>query len=132
MRLSEAQSRELLQKHGVYVTEVCDKCGKILGHIRFTRFGEKGECCSRKCRDGNEKIAVPKSGRPRKYKTVVERQKANARYQRNYRQRQTFRDVRKTPSHRTNFNGVTNAILASGYGSPSRVIFDGQEPAIAF
>jgi hypothetical protein len=30
MRLSEAQSRELLQKHGVYVTEVCDKCGKIL------------------------------------------------------------------------------------------------------
>jgi hypothetical protein len=119
MKLTETQSRELLQKHGVYVTEACDKCGKILGHVRFSRFGEQGEWCSRLCRDGTEKIAVPKSGTPRKYKTVVERHKANARYQRNYRQRQTVGDVRKTPSHRTNFNGVTDAILASGYGSPS-------------
>lgn len=31
MRLTELKSRELLEKYGVYVTEVCDKCGKILG-----------------------------------------------------------------------------------------------------
>lgn len=31
MRLTEAQSRALLAKHGVYVTEACDQCGKILG-----------------------------------------------------------------------------------------------------
>jgi hypothetical protein len=54
MRLTEAQSRELLAKHSVYATEVCDKCGKILGHVRFTRFSQKGEWCSRLCRDGVE------------------------------------------------------------------------------
>jgi len=48
MRLTEAQSRELLQKHGVYVTEACDKCGKALGTERhFSRFGEVAAWCSR-------------------------------------------------------------------------------------
>ena len=37
MRLTEAQSRELLRTHGVYVTEACGRCGKILGPVRFTR-----------------------------------------------------------------------------------------------
>lgn len=54
MRLSETQNRELLHKHGVYVTEACDKCGQILGPVRFTRYAEKGEWCSRLCRDGVE------------------------------------------------------------------------------
>jgi hypothetical protein len=54
MRLTEDQSRALLANRGVYVTEACDKCGKPLGHIRFTRFGQKGEWCSRLCRDGVE------------------------------------------------------------------------------
>ena len=54
MRLTEAQSRELLAKYGVFVTEVCDRCGKILGHVRFARYGEPGEWCSRLCRDGIE------------------------------------------------------------------------------
>jgi hypothetical protein len=48
MRLTDVQSRDLLQKHGVYVTEVCDKCGKILGPIRFTRCGWTGEWCSKR------------------------------------------------------------------------------------
>jgi hypothetical protein len=55
MRLTEAQSRELLAKYGAYVNEVCDKCGKILGPIRFTRCGQKGEWCSKGCRDGFER-----------------------------------------------------------------------------
>jgi hypothetical protein len=54
MRLAEAQSRKLLPKHGVYITEACDGCGKILGHVRFTRYGEPGDWCSRLCRDGVE------------------------------------------------------------------------------
>ena len=55
MRLSEEQTRALLAKHGVYVTEVCDKCGKILGPVRFTRYGQTGEWCSKRCRDGFER-----------------------------------------------------------------------------
>ena len=54
MRVAEAQSRALLAKHGVYVTEVCDKCAKILGPVRFARNDEQGEWCSRLCRDGFE------------------------------------------------------------------------------
>jgi len=52
MQLTEAQSREFLQTHGVYVAEVCDRCGQILGHVRYTRRNESGEWCSRACRDG--------------------------------------------------------------------------------
>lgn len=57
MRLTEAQSRELLRTHGAYVTEACDGCGKILGPIRYTSHREKGECCSQLCRDGVERKA---------------------------------------------------------------------------
>jgi hypothetical protein len=95
MRLTEAQSRELLAKHGVYVTEACEKCGKLLCHVRFTRYGELGEWCSQLCRDGD---AIPESchdtrkgGRPPKYRTdrerrVVERRQ-NAIRQQAFRQR---------------------------------------------
>jgi len=52
MQLTEAQSRELLRIHGAYVTEACDGCGKILGPVRYTSWGGKGEWCSQLCRDG--------------------------------------------------------------------------------
>lgn len=54
MKLTEAQSHELMRKHGVYLTEACDKCGKLLGPVRFTRKGEDGVWCSRECRDGRQ------------------------------------------------------------------------------
>ena len=57
MRLSESQSRELLCKCGAYVTEACDKCGTVLGPIRWTISGETGAWCSQKCRDGIERQA---------------------------------------------------------------------------
>jgi hypothetical protein len=54
MHLSTEQSYALFEKHGCYVTEVCDKCGKILGPVRFTRKDDTGVWCSRECRDGAE------------------------------------------------------------------------------
>ena len=57
MRLTEAQSRELLRTQGAYLTEACDGCGKILGPVRHTSQGEKGEWCSQLCRDGVERKA---------------------------------------------------------------------------
>ena len=62
MRLTEAQSRDLLAKHGVYVSEACDKCGKILGHVRFTHYNEPGEWCSYLCRDGTAEPVRRKGG----------------------------------------------------------------------
>jgi hypothetical protein len=54
MRLTAKQSYALLEKHGCYVSEACDKCGQILGPVRYTRQGQLGEWCSRECRDGAE------------------------------------------------------------------------------
>lgn len=99
MRLTEKQSRELIAKHGVYVTEACDKCGQILGPVRFTRKDEAGEWCSRQCRDGARLVSIEtvagratrKGGRPQKYQTERQRRAAirlqKADWQRNERKR---------------------------------------------
>jgi hypothetical protein len=47
----ELQSR-LRDERGVYALEACDRCGQILGAVRFTRAGDPGVWCSRECRDG--------------------------------------------------------------------------------
>jgi len=52
MRLSEEQSRHGLRTHGMYFSEVCDRCGTVLGPIRWTIRGEPGVWCTRACRDG--------------------------------------------------------------------------------
>lgn len=54
MKVTTAQSCLLLEKYWCYVREACDKCGQILGPVRFTQQDSKGEWCSRKCRDGSE------------------------------------------------------------------------------
>lgn len=125
MRLTEAQSRALLAKHGVYVIGVCNECGKILGHVRFTRYGEPGEWCSRECRDGagreQSNVGVKpglklrpertrRGGRPRKYRTdrerrVAERQQDAIRH-RAYRKR---RNVTENPPASGSFYVSTEA-----------------------
>jgi hypothetical protein len=52
MRLMREQSEKLLREHGVWITEACAKCGRLLGAVRWTRRGEPGEWCSAACRDG--------------------------------------------------------------------------------
>jgi hypothetical protein len=52
MLLTVQQAHELLAKHGVFAREICDKCGAVLGAVRFTRRDEVGVWCSRECRDG--------------------------------------------------------------------------------
>ena len=39
MLLTVQQTYELLAKHGVFAREICDKCGQVLGAVRFTRRG---------------------------------------------------------------------------------------------
>ena len=69
----------------------CDRCGQILAHSRFTRFGESGEWRSPTCRD--HEMATKKyrqGGRPRKYQSERQRRTAqryqNANRQRSFRQ----------------------------------------------
>jgi hypothetical protein len=84
------EHRERLAERGIRGDEVCDKCGKLLGAVRYTRRGEIGEWCSELCRDGADQAEARKErrgGRPRKYRTERERRAANMRYQRNHRER---------------------------------------------
>jgi hypothetical protein len=50
MKLTTKQSYELLERFGCYVTEACDKCGKLLGPVRYTQKGDPEVWCSRECR----------------------------------------------------------------------------------
>jgi hypothetical protein len=89
MHLTTAQSYELVAKHGVYACDVCERCGVVLGAVRFTRKGESGEWCSRECRGDVQRDAIRKGGRPRKHRTEAARIGAE-RHQNAERQR-TFR-----------------------------------------
>ena len=79
------KSYELLANYGCFAREICDKCGIVLGPVRFTRYGESEAYCSRACRGDAHGSATLKPGRPRKYKTDRERRAAKARQQQTYR-----------------------------------------------
>jgi hypothetical protein len=87
MRLTHEQSRRLLEERGVLVTEACDRCGKLLGAVRWKRRSELGEWCSAACRDGikaersvsthrQKRIGSRPSGRPKTYPTNAEKQRS--------------------------------------------------------
>jgi hypothetical protein len=44
--------QRLKWERSICVNEACDRCGALLGAVRFTRAGESSVWCSRKCRDG--------------------------------------------------------------------------------
>jgi hypothetical protein len=53
MRLTAERSYALLESHDCSASEACDKCGQILGPIRYTRRGDSGGVwCPQGCRDG--------------------------------------------------------------------------------
>ena len=55
MKLAVAQSQEILREYGLWLTSACNRCGKLLGPVRYTFRGQKGEWCSELCRDGEER-----------------------------------------------------------------------------
>ncbi len=75
MMLTTARACRLLERFGVYALFVCDKCGAILGAVRYTRREDGGEWCSRECRGDGARPAIRRGGRPRKYRTNAERQR---------------------------------------------------------
>jgi len=85
MLLTIQKSYELLANYGCFAREICDKCGVVLGAVRFTRYDESEVYCSRECRGDGQRSATHRRGRPRKYKTDSERRAAKTRQQRFYR-----------------------------------------------
>jgi hypothetical protein len=76
MKLAPAQARALLERFGVYALSACDKCGQLLGPVRYTRKGEAGIWCSSDCRGDVERPVIHRGGRPRKYESDADKQRA--------------------------------------------------------
>lgn len=91
MKLTPAQQAKIREQRGICVNEACDKCGQLLGYVRYTRKDQRGEWCLRECRDGktaadartekrrlraSRPLVRRKGGRQRKYETNAERQRA--------------------------------------------------------
>jgi hypothetical protein len=45
MLLTTQQSYEVLAKHGCYITEICDKCGRGIGPVRYTQREDSSVWC---------------------------------------------------------------------------------------
>ena len=52
MMLSIELRERLKRVRGICVHECCNRCGQLLGAVRYTHFGQSGAWCSRQCRDG--------------------------------------------------------------------------------
>ena len=110
MRLTETQSRELLRTHSVYAKEACDRCGKVLGRIRYTRRDEPGEWCSRWCRDGVDR----KPGACESCGTTLEAKRKGARFCSDVcRKRRRVHDIPNIPERPIADKGLTDAIWRS-------------------
>ena len=116
MLLTIQQGYELLANYGCFAREICDKCGVVLGAVRFTRYGESEAYCSRECRGDADSSATLRPGRPRKYKTDRERRAAKTRQQQVYR---SHPNVEKTVRiHSETKNLQTQKVPLSYLGTP--------------
>jgi hypothetical protein len=116
MQLNEGQSRKLMRTHGIYAKEACDRCGRILGPVRWTLRDQQGAWCSPKCRDGVDRSP----GVCRGCGTPLNGKRKDAMYcNRTCRMRTVRREVLdcanivNTPIQK---KGVADAISAFGYG----------------
>ena len=51
LKLNKEQGQKLLRERGIWITEACDRCGQLLGSVRWTRRGDAAVWCSQSCRD---------------------------------------------------------------------------------
>ena len=116
MLLAIQKSYELLAKYGCFAREICDKCGIVLGAVRFTRHGESEVYCSRECRGDADSSATLRPGRPRKYKTDRERRAAKTRQQQVYRSHPNVEKTARIQSERKNLQ--TQKVPLSYLGTP--------------
>ena len=56
VRLNAEQQKKAFEKYGVWLNEACDKCGKLLAEVRYTRKDRPETYCSRLCRDGVDRM----------------------------------------------------------------------------
>jgi hypothetical protein len=114
--LAIQKSYELLANYGCFAREICDKCGIVLGAVRFTRRSEPGVYCSRECRGDADRSATLRPGRPRKYKTDRQRRAAKTRQQQVYRSHPNVEKTVRIESETKNLQ--TQKLSLSYLGTP--------------
>jgi hypothetical protein len=57
MRITAEVQARVLSEYGVCVNEACDRCGKVLAAVRWTRKDTQGTYCSQLCRDGVGRVS---------------------------------------------------------------------------
>jgi hypothetical protein len=115
MKLTARQAYELLEKHGCYITEICNRCGKGIGPVRFTRKDDPGVWCSRECRDGKKARA---SGNCRRCGATLEDKRRGAKWcDENCRKGvpRTVQDGPNNPEPAPHSKGLTGAKMPLGY-----------------
>jgi hypothetical protein len=105
MQLTTQQSHVLFEKHGCYVTEVCDKCGQVLGPVRFKLKGGSGVWCSPNYRGDGNRDVIRRGGRPKKFDSGAERQ-------REYRSRRRCYETPSQPGGNKELTNARNGSLA--------------------
>ena len=119
MRLTTAQSEQLLEQHGIWIKVTCDRCGNLLGAVRWTRRGESAEWCSVLCRDGvKAEHTRRRGGRPRLNLSAKGRESRRRKQVRDAVERHRLGVIKNCPQP-NGTEGLTDAILSSGY-TPSR------------
>ena len=116
MLLTIQKSYELLASYGFFAREICDKCGIVLGAVRFMRHGESKVYCSRECRGEAHRSSTHRQGRPRKYKTDRERRAAKTRQQQVYRSHPNVEKTVRIQSETKNLQAQKAAL--SHLGTP--------------
>jgi hypothetical protein len=62
MLLPIKKSYQLLANYGCLARDIYDKCGIVLGAVRFTRHGESEVYCARECRGDAQRSATHRRG----------------------------------------------------------------------
>ena len=115
MLLAIQECYELFAEYGFFAREICDKCGIVLGAVRFTRRNESQVYCSRECRGDAHRSSTHRQGRPRKYKTGRERRAAKTRQQQIYRSHPNVEKTVRIQSETKNLQTQKSASLVLGY-----------------
>jgi hypothetical protein len=127
MLLAIQKSYELLVNYGFFAREICDKCGIVLGVVRFTRHNASEVHCSRECRGDAERSTTHRRGRPRKYKSERERRAAKTRQQRVYRSHPNVEKTVRIQSETKNLQTQKAPLSYLGIPGPGEPLISNQQ-----
>jgi hypothetical protein len=131
MLLPIKKSYALLAKYGCFARETCDKCGIVLGAVRFTRHGELEVYCARECRGDAQRSATHRRGRPRKYKTERERRTAKTRQRQVYRSHPSVEKTVRIQSETKNLQMQKMPLSYLGTPGPGKPLISSQRTYMA-